>query len=159
MDLGLSNIQFVMNKILKVDLCLETPCFSPFVRWGLLDFMWVHLLLVFSSSPLLLLLSFSSSPPLTFSSSWSSFSLLNRDPALPVFPSGPRPWSCAASVPFRASTSRQDFSIDARTNARRYARKNVRRDGRNSVRKNVTRDGRQNVRRDVRKNARQNVRR
>ena len=67
---------FVHSHTEKMHQC----CYSPTVRWGLLDFMWV----VFS---------FSSSPT---AMTWAQCSLpdLNRDPVSSVFRAGPQPRSC-----------------------------------------------------------------
>ena len=87
-------------------------CSSPPVRWGLLDFMSVHLL----SLPILLILVL-----------LLRLLLVNCDPPLPVFPARPQPLSYAASVLCRTSTSTK--------NVRRYARKNARQNVRRYVRK------------------------
>ena len=65
--------------------------FSPPVRWGLLDFMWVVFSSASSSSPL--------RPPTAMM--WAQCPLpdLNRDHVSTVFLAGPQPRSCEFSVP------------------------------------------------------------
>ena len=71
--------------------------FSPPVRWGLLDFMWVVFSSASSSSPL--------RPPTAMM--WAQCPLpdLNRDHVSTVFLAGPQPRSCEFSVPCRTSTA------------------------------------------------------
>ena len=129
------------TQVLPCDVFLELT-----VRWGLLDFVWVHRLLL-----LLLLLLLASCP--------NSYHLR------PVFAAEPQP---------RSSAARQNVRRYVRQNVRRFSRKNVRRYVRNNVSKNVTTyvsknvrqiagryargNVRKNVRRYVRRNVRQNVR-
>ena len=93
-------------------------CFSPPVRWGLLDFMWA-----LSSASSSFSSSFSASSclprhqlrwcvlsvPCRTSTAimWAQCSVpdLNRDPVSSVFRAGPQPRSCEFSVPRRTSTA------------------------------------------------------